>query len=73
MEKVWRFAKRHRGKLIVAGVVSAVSAGGLYLVKDLSITNILCRIKIIDNCNLCKLVIVPLVNLLQCCSKTIVF
>ena len=36
MEKVWRFAKRHRGKLIVAGVVSAVSAGGLYLVKDLS-------------------------------------
>ena len=32
MDRMWKFAKRHRGKLIVAGVVSAVSAGGLYLV-----------------------------------------
>jgi hypothetical protein len=31
---MWRFAKRHRGKLIVAGVVGAVSAGGLYLVNS---------------------------------------
>ena len=35
MDKMWKFAKRHRGKLIVVGVVSAVSAGGLYLVTIL--------------------------------------
>ena len=40
MERAWNFAKRHRGKLFVAGVVSAVSAGGLYLVSSTTSTKL---------------------------------
>ena len=49
MDKMWKFAKRHRGKLIVVGVVSAVSAGGLYLVIILHWVHLAILVKTFHN------------------------